>query len=411
MQWIDSPAEWLAAIVDSSEDAIVGKTLDSIIRSWNAGATEIFGYSAEEAIGKPVTMLIPPELQGQEAEIVARLSRGERIHHFETVRLRKDHTRIDVSLSVSPIRDKSGKVVGAAKIARDVTETNRLRRAESELTEEMQAQAAELEMQIEEIQELQANLEISNAELREALEVARRAQREAEEANRVKGRFLATMSHELRTPLNAIGGYVDLLQLGLRGEVNEQQLADLERIKLNRIALQRLIEDVLNFAKLESGRVEYRSTDLHLDVELRHVQSSFPQLVDRKGVSLRVEACSNVTARADPDKVRQILLNLVSNAVKFTDRGEITVRCEMRDGRAAVDVSDTGRGIPPEMQETIFEPFVQAEAPLTRTVEGTGLGLAISRQFARAMGGDVVVESEVGKGSVFTLLLPSVSGS
>src|ERR1044071_6028436 len=133
MHWFDNPSGWLAAIVQSSDDAIVGKTLDSVIRSWNVGATRLFGYSPEEAIGQSVLMLIPKDLQHEEAQIVARLSRGDRVDHYETVRLRKDGTEIEVSLSVSPIRDDSGTIVGAAKIARDITETNRLRRAEREL--------------------------------------------------------------------------------------------------------------------------------------------------------------------------------------------------------------------------------------------------------------------------------------
>jgi two-component system, sensor histidine kinase and response regulator len=406
MQWIDSPSEWLAAIVGSSEDAIVGKTLDSVIRSWNDGAVAVFGYSASEIIGQSVLVLIPPELHHEEKEIVARLSRGERIRHFETVRVRKDRTRIDVSLSVSPIRDRAGKIVGAAKIARDMTETNRLRQAERDLSEELQTQAVELEQQIDEIQVLQADLEISNDELRQALEIARRSQRDAEEANLAKTRFLATMSHELRTPLNAIGGYVDLMQLGLRGPLTPEQHADLERIRQNRLTLQRLVEDVLGFAKLESGRTEYHPSDWTVKSLLQDLETFFPTLLDRKQLTYRVGACPDVVARADRDKVQQILVNLISNAVKFTDHGEIALGCELRDPWVAISVSDTGRGIPPEHLEQIFEPFVQVDADLTRIAAGTGLGLAISRQLARGMGGDISVKSEPGKGSTFTLMVP-----
>jgi PAS domain S-box-containing protein len=406
MQWIDGPSEWLAAIVDSSDDAIVGKTLDSIIRSWNAGAAAMFGYTAEEIVGQSVLILIPPELHEEETQIVARLSRGERVHHFETVRVRKDRTRIEVSLSVSPIRDKTGKVVGAAKIARDVTETNRLRQAERDLSEELQTQAVELEQQIEEIQTLQADLEISNDELQQALAIARRAQREAEEANLAKSKFLATMSHELRTPLNAIAGYVDLLELGLRGPLTREQLADLLRIKENQVTLRRLVEDVLGFAKLESGHVQYRAGDVTIDAVMQGLETFFTPSLERKGITFRFEPCPGVVAHADRDKVQQIMLNLISNALKFTDRGEIAVQCELRDGCVAIHVSDTGRGIPAHLVDTVFEPFVQAESDLTRTAEGTGLGLAICRQLARGMGGDVTVESEVGNGSRFTLTLP-----
>jgi PAS domain S-box-containing protein len=258
---------WLAAIVEASDDAIVGKTLDGVIRSWNAGAQRIFDYAPSEIIGHSVLELIPPELHHEEAKIVERLSRGERVEHFETLRVRRDGSRIEVSLSVSPIRDKNGHIVGAAKIARDITEQNRLRQAERALAEELQQVATELEQQVEEGQALQEELEQANAELSRSLsesELARNdaeraragaedARREAEEANAAKRQFVATMSHELRTPLNAIAGYVDLLEMGLRGPVTTEQRFDLGRIKRSQETLLRLIDDVLSFAKLESG--------------------------------------------------------------------------------------------------------------------------------------------------------------
>jgi PAS domain S-box-containing protein len=406
MEWIDNPSAWLAAIVESSDDAIVGKTLDSVIRSWNAGATEMFGYEPGEAIGHSVLMLIPAELHEEERLIVSRLSRGERVKHFETVRLRKDQSRIEVSLSVSPIRDIDGSVVGAAKIARDLTETNRLLRAESDLTEEMQTQASQLEEHVEQIQALYVELRDTNNDLRNALGVARLAQQQAEGANRAKSQFLATMSHELRTPLNAIAGYVDLLQLGIRGPLVEEQLMDLDRIKKGQQTLLRLIEDVLSFAKLESGRVQYHTEDVPMDAVLETLQIFFAPLLRKKEIAYRYEPCVEAVVRADRDKVQQIMLNLLSNAIKFTDRGDVTVGCRVRDSQVAVEVTDTGRGIPAELIETVFEPFVQGESHLTRTAEGTGLGLSISRQLARGMGGDVTVASEAGAGSTFTLVLP-----
>jgi PAS domain S-box-containing protein len=405
--WSKDPAAWLAAIVDSSDDAIVGKTLDSIIRSWNAGAARMFGYTAEEIIGKSVTELMPPELKHEEAAIVARLSRGERVDHYQTVRMRKDGTRIDVSLSVSPIRDASGAIIGAAKIARDITESKRLQDAERQLSEQLQEQALELEQQVEEAQSLQEELEQTNDELHRAAEHAREAQAQAESANRAKSVFLATMSHELRTPLNAIAGYLDLLLLGLRGPLTAEQRTDLDRIKRNQETLLRLIEDVLDFAKLESGRIEYRLTDVPIDELLKTLETFVAPLLDKKGITYQFSPCGHeLVARADRDKVEQIMLNLLSNAAKFTDQGRIEVRCAARDDELEIDVIDTGRGIAGDWMATIFEPFVQGEQELTRTAEGTGLGLSISRQLARGMGGDVLVRSESGKGSTFTLLLP-----
>src|SRR2546423_12474491 len=164
-----NPAAWLAAIVESSDDAIIGKTLDGVIRSWNAGATRVFGYVASEIVGRSVLTLIPPDLRHEEPEIVARLMRGERIDHYETTRLRKDGSRVEISLSVSPIRDDRGTIIGAAKIARDVTEAKRLQRVERENTEQLQELASELEQQVDESQSLQEELEQTNEELARAL--------------------------------------------------------------------------------------------------------------------------------------------------------------------------------------------------------------------------------------------------
>jgi PAS domain S-box-containing protein len=402
---------WLAAIVESSTDAIVGKTLDSVIRSWNASATRIFGYSAEEAVGSSVLMLIPPELHRQEDDIVSRLRRGERVEHFDTVRVRKDGRRIPVSLSVSPIRTGDGTVVGAAKIARDISEAQRLKAAEAALSEQLQEQAIELEQQIEQSQSLQLELEHTNVELRRALELSRVAQRDAALANRMKSQFLATISHELRTPLNAIAGYVDLMELGMRGPLTDLQRQVLARVWHNQRALMRLIDDLLDIAKLESGRFEFRSSDLRVEDVLRTLETFIGPNVELKNVELRVDVCdADIMAYADRDKVEQILLNLLSNAVKFTDCGSVRVRCRPTGPMVAIDVIDTGRGVPPEMLERIFEPFVQADQAFTRTTKGTGLGLAISRQLARGMGGDVMATSVLGQGSTFTLILPRGRG-
>ena len=418
-----NPEVWLAAIVESSDDAIIGKTLDSVIRSWNAGARRVFGYEANEIVGKTVYVLIPPDLHHEEPQIIARLLKGERVDHYETVRVRKDGTRIDVSLSVSPIRNASGTIVGAAKLARDVTEAKRLRRAERELLQQTQELTGRLEQQVEEAQLLQEELEQANSELLESLddaqasrtqaEVARRdadaARRMAEEANAAKSQFLATMSHELRTPLNAIVGYVDLLEVGVHGPVNTQQLEDLARIRRSEETLRRLIEDVLNFAKLESGKVEYRYVAVQLDEFLSTMESFIAPRLAQKKLEYRLSAEGAAAyVYMDRDKIEQIMLNLLSNAVKFTERGRIEVRCSLQPTTFKIEVNDTGTGIDGSMLEAIFEPFTQVARSLTRPSEGTGLGLSISRQLARGMGGDISVESVVGTGSTFSLVLPRV---
>ena len=416
-----NPDAWLAAIVESSDDAIVGKTLDSVIRSWNDGAHRIFGYRSAEVIGKPIYILIPPELRHEEPEIIARLLRGERVDHYETVRLRKDGSRVEVSLSISPIRSASGEIIGAAKVARDVTEAKRLQRAEREFVEQLQGLTSELEQQIEEAQSLQEEVEQANNELaaslaaaeaaRQEAEIARRdadgARRQAEEANTAKSQFLATMSHELRTPLNAIVGYVDILDLGVHGSLTEEQREDLSRIRRSEETLHRLIEDVLSFARLESGKIEYRYQDVVLDRFLATLEGFFAPRLAQKNLEYRFEPNGGaVTVSMDRDKVEQIMLNLLSNAVKFTDRGRIDVRCDVNEDSFRIEVKDTGRGIRPALTESIFEPFTQGDGSLTRPAEGTGLGLSISRQLARAMGGDIVVDSVTGEGSTFSLVLP-----
>jgi PAS domain S-box-containing protein len=234
----------------------------------------------------------------------------------------------------------------------------------------------------------------------------------AEHANDVKAQFLASMSHELRTPLNAIGGYVDLLELGIRGPITDTQREDLDRIRRNQRHLLGLINNVLNFAKIEAGHVEYHfiSARLHGILDGMYALVA-PQLRARNLTYEYLPCAPTLVVRADVEKVHQVLINLLSNAIKFTERGgNIRLECVATDTVAQVRVVDTGVGIPAEKLEAIFEPFVQVDQNFTREGQGTGLGLSISRDLARAMGGDITVESVLGKGAVFTLALPRASG-
>ena len=238
-------------------------------------------------------------------------------------------------------------------------------------------------------------------------EAERAARADAERANRAKADFLATMSHELRTPLNAIDGYAELMELGIRGPLTDAQREDLARIRRSQKHLLGLIDDVLSFARIESGQMELELVPLPLGEALDALDELVaPQL---RAKSLRyqyVPVAADVRVRADPERLRQVMLNLLSNAVKYTDEGSIVVEGVVEDGYAQVRVRDTGRGIPADKLEVIFEPFVQVEQGLTRRSTGSGLGLAISRDLARRMGGDLTVESSPGKGSTFTLRLP-----
>jgi len=232
----------------------------------------------------------------------------------------------------------------------------------------------------------------------------------AEHANDVKAQFLAAMSHELRTPLNAIGGYVELLELGIRGPITDAQRDDLQRIRKNQRHLLGLINNVLNFAKIEAGRVDYHFTETPLHDILEGMYSLVGPQVTARGLVYEYRQCSpNVIVRADVEKVHQVLINLLSNAIKFTEPGgHVRLECGWTATEAQVRVVDTGLGIPAGKLDAIFEPFVQVDQALTREGQGTGLGLSISRDLARAMGGDILVESVLGKGAVFTLTLPRV---
>ena len=285
-------------------------------------------------------------------------------------------------------------------------------------------QAAELEAQHQQLLEQTEELEVQAEELRvandelllhgEALEserlAAREAQRAADEANRAKSEFLATMSHELRTPLNAIGGYTDLIAAGIYGSITDDQRQALDRIARAQRHLLGLINDILNLSRVEAGRVDYSIADVPIVGVVNELRAMIDPQMAANGLEFRVSIDDRLVLRADHEKIVQILLNLLSNAVKFTPAGgRVTLRSRRLDDRlVAIDVEDTGRGIPAAKLEAVFEPFVQVRSDSARKHEGTGLGLAISRNLARGMDGDITVTSAMDQGSIFTLSVPLV---
>ena len=296
--------------------------------------------------------------------------------------------------------------------------TSRQRRAEAarlaaleESNTLLQTQARELAHQTKQAKDLAHELELTNEELRCLVGEAEKAWAAADAANRSKAEFLAVMSHELRTPLNSIGGYVDLLEMELRGPLTDEQKADLQRIRRSQQHLLGIINDILNFTRLEATEVHYDIIDVPVRAMLGDIDAIIGSLARTKSIAYDcVSPPNGIYARTDPDKMRQILMNLLSNAVKFTpEGGRIEVSYHLAPTTISISVRDTGPGIPPDMLEAVFEPFVQLDTGLTRTTDGTGLGLAISRGLARGMGADVVLESRVGSGSVFTLVLPLAS--
>jgi signal transduction histidine kinase len=270
------------------------------------------------------------------------------------------------------------------------------------------------------LREREAALQAASAQLvdrtaaaERALQIAEGAHQAAEAASRAKSDFLAIMSHELRTPLNAIGGYAELLELGIHGPVNADQRQALERIQQSQRHLLGLINQVLNYTRIDAGVVRYDLTDIGVGEALTAAELLVLPQMRARGLRYAHDVCeASLIVRADREKLQQVLLNLLTNAIKFTEPGgEVRVSCMPRESVIAIAVSDTGIGIAPEKLPTIFEPFVQVDQRHTRAHEGVGLGLAISRDLARGMGGDLVAESVPGEGSVFTLTIPRVRGT
>jgi PAS domain S-box-containing protein len=365
----------LAAIIDSSDDVIVSKTLDGVITSWNPAAERMFGWTAEEAVGQHITMIVPADRRAEEDEVLARLRRGERIDHFETVRITKDRRLLDVSITVSPIRDATGRVVGASKIGRDITERKEVEREREQL-----------------------------------LMRAQQARAEAEAANRAKDDFLAMLSHELRTPINAILGWAQVLG-SARHDADMVDRA-LETITRNAKQQAHLIEDLLDVSAIMSGRLELNARPMTLVTTLGAVLESIRPEADAKQIAIRARFDPLVgMVHGDAERLQQVFWNLLSNAIKFTGReGRVDVTLERIDTRAVVTVSDTGIGIRPDVLPVIFERFRQADRSITRAHGGLGLGLAIVKQLVELHGGTVTAASSgEGRGAVFTVAIPLTS--
>jgi len=361
-----------ALLIEAVQDyAIFALAPDGHILSWNPGAQRIKGYTAGEIIGRHFSIFYPEDkvaggFPEYELEIAAREGRFE----DEGWRLRKDGTPFWANVVITALRGEDGRLLGFAKVTRDLTE----RRASEE------------------------------QRVADARRVA-----SAEAANRAKSEFLASMSHELRTPLNAIGGYADLLLEGIYGPVAAQQQEALERIRRSQKHLLTIVTDLLSYSRIEAGQVTYDIGPVPVAAMLDTVAAMIEPQALRKGLSFERPPCApQVVARVDRARTEQILLNLLSNAVKFTPAGGRIVLSGAAVGdRVAVRVRDTGPGVPPEMLEAIFEPFVQVGRALNSPHEGTGLGLAISRDLARAMGGDLTAASALGAGATFSLVLPA----
>ena len=339
----------LAAIVESSNDAIVGLTLAGLITSWNEAAERMYGYGEQEAVGKHITLIIPRALQQEEEEILEQLRQGSRIQHYETVRLRKDGRPIEVSLSISPIRDRAGTIIGAAKIARDITERK--------------------------------------------------------EFERRKDEFIAMASHELKTPLTSLNGFLQLLDRHMGKRQDERGIVIMNRVKREVNRLIKLVADLLDISKIQIGQLEYQEESFNLDALVQEIVEML-----QAGIAshrIRVEGQTRAVVFADKGRIGQVLTNLLTNAIKYSPQAtSVIVRLSTDEENATVSVRDFGDGIAKEYQQKIFERYYQVSDSGTRPFAGLGIGLYLAKEIVKRHGGSIRVESTQGEGSVFSFTLP-----
>jgi PAS domain S-box-containing protein len=350
----------LAAIVESSQDAVISKTLDGTIRSWNAEAERLFGHTAEEAVGRSITLIIPPDRLDEEHMIVERLRRGERVKHFETVRMCKTGRMVDISLTISPIHDSAGRVIGASKIARDITDQKRTAEA-------------------------------------------------LRDADRRKDEFLALLAHELRNPLAPLRNGLEILRLaGPDTAAVTRARAMMERQLAHMV---RLVDDLLDVSRVSRNKLELRRSRVLLTDILSSALETARPVIDAAGQEL-ITALPVEPIRLDADLTRlaQVFSNLLTNSAKYTDPGgRIELAAERRGGEVVVSVRDNGIGIPADALPHLFEMFSQVDRSIERATGGLGIGLALVKGLVEMHGGTVTAESEgLGKGSTFTVRLQTL---
>jgi PAS domain S-box-containing protein len=362
----------LAAIVESSEDAIISKSLAGVITSWNRAAETMYGYAAAEALGQPLTMLVPPEHQAAEAELLARLRAGEGAQHYETQRLRKDGRRIDVAITVSPLRDRAGRVVGGSKIARDITERKReqeeLRRLSAELAQRVEQRTAELAA-----------------------------------ANRELEAFSYTISHDLRAPLRHVTSFVELLGKHAGAQLDEKGQRYLRIIAEAGRHMADMIEDLLTLSRL--GRSAFSEARVDLNELVEAVRAELAGEAAGRAVTWEVARLPAV--RGDVLMLRSALGNLLGNALKYTrprDPARIEIGMTQQAGEPALFVRDNGVGFDPQFAGKLFGVFQRLHR--AEEFEGTGIGLASVRRVIERHGGRIWAESTPDQGATFAFTLP-----
>jgi PAS domain S-box-containing protein len=358
-------ARLLASIVESSNDAIIGKSLDGVIQSWNAAAERLFGFTAEQAIGRHISLVIPPDLLPEEEQIIARLKAGQRIEQYETERLRGDGQRIRVSLTISPIRDDSGNVIGASKIARDITDQKRLE---------------------DDLRRLAADLS---------------------ETDRRKNEFLATLAHELRNPLAPMSNMLEVVKRA-NGDGETLRRAH-DTIERQLAQLVRLVDDLLDLNRITHDRLELRRSEVELSSIIQQAVEVARPLIDAAGHNLAVDLPAEpIYLHADRARLAQVFGNLLNNSSKYTrSNGQISLTARRVDDEVLVAVKDDGAGIPPDKLDTIFDMFMQVDRSAERSQGGLGIGLTLVKRLAEMHGGSIEARSGgEGQGSEFVVRLP-----
>ena len=365
---LDRLGSLLSSIIDSSHDAIVSKTLDGIITSWNPTAEVMFGYTAHEAIGKSIRLIIPSDRQAEEDYVLAQIRRGEKVDHFETVRQTKDCRRIDISLTVSPIRDARGLVVGASKIARNISERKKLERERETL-----------------------------------LEREKTAHEQLNGALRARDEFIAVAAHEFRNPLNALLLTLQVMQLTCHDPQKASQIPNIAeklRSQLHRFAA--LVDRLLDVARARAGNFGLYRENFDLAALITEVSGRFK--AENPAVSISLELEPKIEGTWDRLRLDQVVTNLISNAIKYGTQKPILINALIHEQHAVIRVRDEGIGISPENLPRVFDSFERV-TPDSKG-KGLGIGLWITKRIVEEHGGAVLAESELGKGSTFIVQLP-----